>query len=93
MCIRDRYKAVVLYDSTGITSPVYYANASYAQCLYQYITENGFDAVISTHLYGMEALTAIKRKAIFDVPFYGVLTDYTLIPFLAETKLDGYRCV
>lgn len=84
------YKAGVLYDSTGITSPVYYANASYAQCLYQYITENGFDAVISTHLYGMEALTAIKRKAIFDVPFYGVLTDYTLIPFLAETKLDGY---
>ena len=84
------YKAGVLYDSTGITSPVYLANASYAQCLYQYITENGFDAVISTHLYGMEALTAIKRKAVFDIPFYGVLTDYTLIPFLAETKLDGY---
>lgn len=84
------YKAGALYDSTGIISPVYLANATYAEYLYNYIYSNGFDAVISTHLYGMEALTAIKKKQNCKAPFYGVLTDYTIIPFLAETRLDGY---
>lgn len=84
------YKAGALYDATGITSPVYFANATYSDYLYNYIKENKFDAVISTHLYGMESLTAIKKKNVYNIPFYGVLTDYTIIPFITETKLDGY---
>ena len=84
------YKAGALYDSTGITSPVYLANATYSENLYNYIISNSYDAVISSHLYGMESLTAIKRKTNCSIPFYGILTDYTIIPFLAETKLDGY---
>ena len=38
----------------------------------------------------MEALTAIRKKGGFNIPCYGVLTDYTCIPFFGETKLDGY---
>lgn len=38
----------------------------------------------------METLTAIRKSGDFTVPCYGVLTDYTCIPFLAETDLDGY---
>ena len=38
----------------------------------------------------METLTAIRKSGDFSVPCYGVLTDYTCIPFLAETDLDGY---
>ena len=45
------------------------------------ITSNSFDAVVSTHLFSMEALTAIRRKPDFHVPCFGVLTDYTRIPF------------
>ncbi len=84
------YKAGAIYDYTGITSPVYYANATYSQNLYDFIIANRFDAVISTHLYGMESLTAIKKRTKCDIPFYGVLTDYTVIPFIAETNLDCY---
>ncbi len=84
------YKAGDLYSSTGITSPVYLANAHYARNLYDYIRAQQFDAVISTHLYGMEAMTAIRKRLCIPFPSYGVLTDYTCIPFFTEVSLDGY---
>lgn len=84
------YQAGSLYSATGITSPVYLGNARYAPRLHQYIQENGFDAVVSTHLYGMEAMTAIRNRLDSAVSSYGVMTDYTCIPFFQETVLDGY---
>ena len=84
------YKAGDIYSSTRIVSPVYYANSKYAPGLREYIEDKGFDAVVSTHLFPMEALTAIRKKGGFNIPCYGVLTDYTCIPFFGETKLDGY---
>ncbi len=84
------YKAGELYDSTGIRSPVYLANALYAENLCTYICENQFDTIISTHLYGMEAMTVLRKKYGKSILSYGVLTDYTIIPFLYETVLDGY---
>ena len=84
------YKAGALYDSTGILSPVYLANATYAENLNQYILKYQFTAVISTHLYGMEAMTAVRNRCQNKIPSYGVLTDYTIIPFFSEPKLDGY---
>ena len=84
------YRAGDIYSSTGITSPVYHANARYAANLRAFIETNGYDRVVCTHLYPMETLTAIRKSGDFTVPCYGVLTDYTCIPFLAETDLDGY---
>ena len=84
------YRAGDIYSSTGITSPVYHANARYAANLRAYIEQNGYGCVVCTHLYPMETLTAIRKSGDFTVPCYGVLTDYTCIPFLAETDLDGY---
>ena len=84
------YRAGDIYSSTGITSPVYHANARYAANLRAFIETNGYDHVVCTHLYPMETLTAIRKSGDFTVPCYGVLTDYTCIPFLAETDLDGY---
>ena len=89
------YKVGRIYSNTGVTSPVYYANATYAGRLYDYIREQGFDAVISTHLYGMEAMTAVHNRYDAAFPSYGVMTDYTSIPFFSETVLAGYfvaRC-
>ncbi len=84
------YKVGEWYDSTGMKSPVYLANSSYAGELFDYIEKNGFDAVIATHLYGMEALTAIRKKLGKQVRSYGVMTDYAITPFFCDIDLDGY---
>lgn len=82
------YRAGALYSGTHLRSPVYFANAHYSGNLYTFIRENNFDAVVSTHLYGMEAVTAIRRRRKLPFPNFGVLTDYTCIPFLREVDLD-----
>ena len=84
------YKAGAWYSSTSLPSPVYYANAHYAEKLYEYILQQKFDAVVCTHLYGMEAMTAIYAKTKTKIPCYGILTDYTCIPFFKETNITGY---
>ncbi len=84
------YKAGAIYTSTKLPSPIYYANSSYSEALGRYITKNNFDAVVCTHLYGMEAMTAIRKHNPDSVPCFGVLTDYTCIPFMKDTKLDMY---
>ena len=38
----------------------------------------------------MEALTAVRRKLGKYIPSYGVLTDYTIIPFFGDSRLDGF---
>ena len=71
------YRAGALYSGSHLRSPVYFANAHYSEKLYTYLRENSFDAVLSTHLYGMEAVTAIRRRRKVKIPNFGVLTDYT----------------
>jgi len=73
-----------------LKSPVYNANKLYAKNLYDYIVAGKYDAVVCVHLYPAEAITALHRKAKLTVPTFFVMTDYTCIPFLAETELDHY---
>ena len=75
-------------DAITDNSPVYYINASYSDKLYKYITDNGFDAVIATHLYGAEALRGVRERYSLRIPCSSVLTDYTVIPFFAEAPMD-----
>ncbi len=84
------YKLGRVYDRSKLPSPIYSMNASYAGKLYGYLTENAITSVICTHLFAMEAMTAVKRKYGFGKKCYGVLTDYTAIPFYKDTDLDGY---
>ena len=84
------YKAGALYDATGWVSPVYLANAAYAERLNRFLEAQRYTDVVCTHLYGMEAMTALKKRGKSGIPAYGIMTDYTCIPFLAETELDGY---
>lgn len=79
-----------LYDKSRLPSPIYRANAAYAQTLYKYIAENGFDCVICAHLFAMEAVTAVRKKFACSFVAYGVLTDYTAIPFYKDARLDGW---
>lgn len=71
-------------------SPVYLWNKSYSDILLKYIKDNGFDIVICVHLFPAQAMTALKLKGKTDIPSIFVMTDYTCIPFLDETRLDSY---
>lgn len=51
------YHAGEMYSSTGVTSPVYLANLRHARQLSAFVTENGYDAVVCSHLFPMETLT------------------------------------
>lgn len=84
------YKIGAAYEATRLPSPIYSLNAKYSEKLNDYIVSGGFDAVVTSHLYGMEALTAIMRNHPDHVPFFGIITDYTVIPFTRDTALDEY---
>ena len=71
-------------------SPVYLWNKSYSETLLKYIQDKGFDIVICVHLFPAQAMTDLKTRGKTDIPSIFVMTDYTCIPFLDETKLDSY---
>lgn len=84
------YKAGKWYDSTKLVSPIYLVNATHAKAVWKYIEDNKFDAAVCTHLFGMETLTAIRKRLGKYIPSYGILTDYTVVPFFCDAKIDGY---
>lgn len=86
------YKAGQAITSSRRKSPIYYANALYAQKLYNYIVDNQYDTVVMPHLFPAEALTYMlrKHKCRPDIHTYFVGTDYTCIPFTEETEADYY---
>ena len=73
-----------------VKSPVYAANSAYSKHLYNVIVYNNYDAVLCPHLYPSETLTYLRRNDDFSVPAFYIATDYTCIPFVSETELDGY---
>ncbi len=84
------YKAGERVSELGVTSPVYLVNTTYGQRLCEFINARGYDAVVCSHLFPMETLTFIRRHFEMNATCYGILSDYTCIPFLAETELDAY---
>ena len=84
------YRVGRAISSARLKSPVYFANALYADKLCSYITENGYDTVVMPHLFPAEAMTWLLRQHKLDVQTYFIATDYTCIPFTEETKVDYY---
>ncbi len=84
------YKAGERFSETGVTSPVYLVNTTYGKRLCEFINDHGYDAVVCSHLFPMETLTYIRRDFDLKARCFGILSDYTCIPFLAETELDEY---
>lgn len=88
---RVAYKAgQIVSEGTQIKSPVYLANRLYCKKLYDYITQNGYDTVVCTHLFPAEALTALRRSGKLPQKSVFIMTDYTCIPFMKETEMDAY---
>ena len=84
------YKAGEKVSALGVTSPVYLVNTNYGRRLCDLINEKEYDTIVCSHLFPMETLTFIRRHYQMKAKCYGILSDYTCIPFLAETDLDGY---
>lgn len=84
------YRLGNAYRKLPISSPVYELNKLMAPLLEQYLTENRFDCIVTTHLFPAEILTNLKRKGKAVPPTYFIATDYTCIPFTEETDCDYY---
>ena len=82
------YKLGEMYQKTNLKSPVYALNFLNKKRLYQYIVENEYKYIITTHLFAAQALTAIKKE--HDIKFMQVATDYVCIPFWEETNPDYF---
>lgn len=86
---KNVYKLGELYSKAKIKSPVYLVNKLHKKALYNYITSNNFDLVITTHLFPALTLTAINKEDTFKkINFITIATDYEPCPFLEETKPD-----
>jgi processive 1,2-diacylglycerol beta-glucosyltransferase len=83
------YAAGEFLSSERRKSPVYFANALYAENLHRYLVENDIDAAVCPHLFPAEALTYLRKKHHLSAHTYFVSTDYTCIPFLEETETDA----
>ncbi len=82
------YRLGEIYEKTKLKSPVYYFNSLNKNKLYDYIQDNDYNYVITTHLFAAQALTAIKKE--HDIRFMQVATDYVSIPFWEETNPDYF---
>ncbi len=71
-------------------SPVYQFCRLFSSKLRFLLTDNGYDAVICTHLFPAIILTDLKSRYGTVIPTFFVSTDYTCYPFLNETDMDGY---
>lgn len=77
-----------LYSKTNLISPVYALNRLNKKKLYNYIKKNGYNYIITTHLFAALALTAIKKEN--PIHFIQIATDYVCIPFWEETNPDYF---
>ena len=84
------YKLGSSLSSPTRKSPVYYANALLAKRLKKYIDSNGYDIIVTVHLFPAETLTYMKSKGLLSQKVIAVETDYTCIPFWEETNCDYY---
>ena len=82
------YRLGELYQKTKLKSPIYALNRLNKHKLYQYILNNHYDYIITTHLFAAEALTSIKKQ--YPIHFMAVCTDYVSIPFWEETNPDYF---
>lgn len=69
-------------------SLVYAVNVQNAARLADFINRENPDGVITTHIFGAQQLTYVKRHNLTGVWMGGIVTDYDVQPFWNETELD-----
>lgn len=71
-------------------SKVYRYMTRGTECIYRYITEGGFDAVICTHVFTALMVTDMLKKYPMNIVTCYVATDYTCSPSTKDSCLDFY---
>lgn len=84
------YKAGETISSNKFKSPVYAANLLQSPMLRKHIAENGYDVIITPHIFPAETLTHIQKKYHLPIKTFFVATDYTCVPFTEEINPDYY---
>lgn len=84
------YQAGDAITNPYVKSPVYAANLTYARKLGRFIRENGYDTVITSHVFPAQALTHLSKHEHVDAKTYFIATDYTCHPFTDEIEPDLY---
>ena len=69
---------------------IYTVNSICAPALHKYLEKTKPDAVVMTHLFAGEVMTAVKKQYAYKIPTYLVSTDYDVCPRFEETDVDRY---
>ena len=69
---------------------IYTVNSICAPALHKYLEKTKPDAVVMTHLFAGEVITAVKKQYAYKIPTYLVSTDYDVCPRFEETDVDRY---
>jgi len=78
------------YRRLPIKSPVYAVNKLMFDKMKEFLENNHFDVILTTHLYPGEILTNMKEKGFPVPPTVFVATDYVCIPFTEELSCDWF---
>ena len=85
------YEAAERFPSAlGEKSVAYRFFARGSQSLYEYCIEEGYEAVVCTHVFAALMLTDVKRSYNLDCKSYFVATDYTSYPGVQDSQMDVY---
>lgn len=71
-------------------SPAYHLLASGTGKLRKHILDNGYDAVICTHVFAGMLVNQMMKKTPLPIKTAFVATDYTCYPGLSSCKMDRY---
>lgn len=72
------------------SAPVYDLLALGARKLWEILVRGDYDAIICVHLFSALMMTEVRRNFVSREPCYFVATDYSLMPLLDQSDLDGY---
>ncbi len=71
-------------------SGIYKILTAGADRLHRFISENGYDAIICTHVFSALIVSEILRRHSLSARTYFVATDYTCSPSCGQSTLDTY---
>ena len=82
------YRFAKAISTPRIKSPVYLFNAAYARKMEQLLTDYAPDLIVSTHMFGGQSVTYLRRHDLWNGLFAMVMTDYTIHPFIEDIECD-----
>lgn len=85
-----RYCKSKSYTPGSVKSASYAINMTYSKKLCEEIIEDGYDAVLCTHVFAAQSITHIKHKHGLKIPAYVIATDYSYCPYFDELDMDKY---